>query len=158
MKKEVRLYNVLFPIWMFYFLPTFLWLLILPGNFIIDSLVLLAALAVFRCQAKPQVWKSSILKVWGFGFLADFIGAALVFALMLLLDKVAPGLNTFHIPGGQLIVLPGIALAGVLIYFLNQKFSFRKTGLTPEEIHRLSLALAVWTAPYTMLIPSEWIY
>ena len=55
-------------------------------------------------------------------------------------------------------MLPGIAVAGMLIYLLNRRFSFRRTALTAEQIHRLSLALAVFTAPYTMLIPSEWIY
>lgn len=49
-------------------------------------------------------------------------------------------------------------LAGVLIYFLNRKFAFRKTGLAPEQIHRLALSLAIFTAPYTMLIPISWIY
>jgi len=45
-KGQTKLYNVLFPIWMFYFLPTVVWLILLPGNFLIDSLVLLAAMKV----------------------------------------------------------------------------------------------------------------
>ena len=157
-KGQTKLYNVLFPIWMFYFLPTVVWLILLPGNFLIDSLVLLAAMKVFGIAGKLTIWKRSILKVWLFGFAADFAGGGVVFALMLLLERLAPRLNTFLIPGGQIIVLPGIALAGWLIYLLNKTFSFRGTGLAEGEIRRLSLSLALWTAPYTMLIPVEWIY
>lgn len=158
MKRDVKLYNLLFPVWMFYLLPTAVWLLILPGNFLIDSAVLFAAMAFFRLAGKKEVWKRSIVRVWGIGFLSDFLGAALTFGLMLLLDHACPALNTFLSPGGQLIVLPGIALAGALIYFLNRRFSFRATGLAGADIHRLCLALALFTAPYTMLWPVEWLY
>lgn len=154
MKREIKLYNVLFPIWMFYLLPTAAWLIILPGNFLIDSLVLLAAMAIFHYGNKKAVWKRSILRIWGIGFLSDLLGAALTFPLMLLFDSY----DTFLFPGGQLIVLPGIALAGVLIYALNKCISFKNCGLEPGQIRRLSLALAIFTAPYTMLWPVEWLY
>ena len=154
MKRDIRLYNVLFPIWMFYLLPTVMWLIILPGNFLIDSLVLLAAMAVFHYDNKKVVWKRSILRIWGIGFLSDLLGAALTFPLMLIFESF----DTFRFPGGQLIVLPGIALAGVLIYTLNKAISFKNCGLAPEQIRRLSLALAIFTAPYTMLWPVEWLY
>lgn len=157
-KRDVKLYNLLFPVWMFYFLPTVLWLLILPGNFLVDSAVLFAAMTVFHLAEKKEIWKRSILPVWVVGFLSDFAGAALTFGLMLLTDQFTPGWDTFLFPGGQLLVLPGIALAGVLIYFLNRRFSFRKTGLAAPDIHRLCLALALFTAPYTMLWPVEWLY
>ncbi|MGM9594343.1 MAG: hypothetical protein ACI3U8_08305 [Candidatus Onthomonas sp.] len=157
MKRELRLYNVLFPIWMLFLWPG-VWLILLPGNFLIDSLVLLLAMTTLGYAGRKAVWKSAILKVWGFGFAADLAGAVVTLGLMLLLDWLAPQWNTFLIPGGQLLVLPGIAAAGALIYFLNRCFSFRRTELTARQIHRLSLALAVFTAPYTMLIPSEWIY
>ena len=62
------------------------------------------------------------------------------------------------IPYGQLLVLPGIALAGVFIYLLNRHFPFGKCGLEAETIRKLSLALALFTAPYSMLWPIEWMY
>ena len=37
-KKEIRLYNVILPIWMLWIVPP-LWLIILPANFIIDFTV-----------------------------------------------------------------------------------------------------------------------
>ena len=43
MKRHIiRLYNLIFPIWIFWMVPSLLWLL-LPANFLWDSLVLLAA-------------------------------------------------------------------------------------------------------------------
>lgn len=157
MKRQLRLYNVLFPIWMLFLWPG-VCLILLPGNFLIDSLVLLLAMTALGYAGRKAVWKSAILKVWGVGFAADLVGAGITLGLMLLLDRLVPQWNTFLFPGGQLLVLPGIVIAGVLIYLLNRRFSFRRTALTAEQIHRLSLALAVFTAPYTMLIPSEWIY
>lgn len=157
MKRQLRLHNVLFPIWMLFLWPG-VWLILLPGNFLIDSLVLLLAMTVLGYAGRKAVWKSAILKVWGFGFAADLVGAGITLGLLLLLDWLVPQWNTFLIPGGQLLVLPGIAVAGALIYFLNQRFSFRRTELTGTQVHWLSLALAVFTAPYTMLIPSEWLY
>ena len=39
-KNNLRLYNILFPIWLFWLWPTVIWLVILPANFVIDTLVL----------------------------------------------------------------------------------------------------------------------
>lgn len=51
MKKEVRLYNVLFPIWLLWIFPQ-VWLVLLPGNLLIDCLVLTGALFVLKCRSK----------------------------------------------------------------------------------------------------------
>lgn len=153
MKKPVRLNNILFPIWLFWLLPTYVWLIILPANFVIDSLVLVITMNVFRLENKLSVWKHSILKVWIVGFVSDFIGAAAILGIMLVVDSVIPRFNTMLFPGTTLISLPGAVLAGVLIYFLNRRFSFTKCGLSAAQIQKLSLALAVFTAPYAMMIP-----
>ena len=50
-KGRVKLYNVLFPVWMLMMFPG-MWLIILPGNFIIDSLVLLITMK--RREAKSK--------------------------------------------------------------------------------------------------------
>ena len=156
MKRNVKLYNVMFPLWMFFLLPTVVWLIILPVNFAVDTLVMLLVLGRLGLQNRKQIWKQSILRIWLYGFLADFLGAALTMALLLLCDKYF--YVSMEIPYGQLLVLPGIALAGVFIYLLNRQFSFEKCGLDGETIRKLSLALAVFTAPYTMLWPIEWMY
>lgn len=154
MKKGLRLYNILFPIWFFWLFPTPLWLVLLAANFAIDSAVLLLAMKRQGLGDRLAVWKKSVWKVWAFGFLSDIAGAALIFGLYYLLEEL------FHVPwnlalfpGTTLLSLPGVALAGALIYFLNSRFSFSKCALDPERVRGLSLALAVFTAPYAMLIP-----
>lgn len=154
----IRLYNLMFPIWMMILFPTIFWIF-LPINFIVDSVVLAAALAVFHYEQKGKVWVRSILRVWVFGYLADVVGALLILGIFYILDGVlCVSVPLWRAPYEQLMTLPGIALAGVLIYFLNRRFSFRKTALDPEQIRRLSLALAIFTAPYTMLISTSFIY
>lgn len=154
MKNETRLYNVMFPIWFFWLLPTPLWLIILPANFVIDSLILYLAMRKCGLQGKLRIWKKSIWKIWGIGFLSDIIGAMLILGLYELFSEVLRvRWNLIFFPGTTLLSLPGVAVAGVLIYFLNKRFSFKKCGLDPAQVHRLSLALAVFTAPYAMLIP-----
>ena len=79
MKRQLRLYNVLFPIWMLFLWPG-VWLILLPGNFLIDSLVLLLAMTALGYAGRKAVWKSAILKVWGVGFAADLVGAGITLA------------------------------------------------------------------------------
>lgn len=149
MKKEVKLYNVIFPIFMLYVFPTYAWLFIILLNFIIDSLVVILAAKSRKLDWK-NVWKKSILNVVWIGFLCDFVGGALTWVLA---ATVFEGLNLFTWPDLIFLTLPGIALAGVLIYFVNKKFSFRKAKLEPEQVHHICLMLAIFTAPYTMMIP-----
>lgn len=89
MKKNDRLYNIFFPIWVLIFFPT-AWLVALPVNFIVDSAVVLIMLALFGREKErraaeqgqtladaPSLWKQwikCIFPVWGFGFLSDLIG------------------------------------------------------------------------------------
>ena len=154
MRQHIRLYNVLFPLWFFWLYPTKLWLLILPANFLLDSLVLYAAMRRRHIEARAALWKSSILRVWVFGFLSDICGAALILFLHFALGPVTWFWDAMDFYLAEaLLVLPGVALAGFLIYFFNQRYTFSSCGLPPEEIRRLSLVLAVFTAPYAMFIP-----
>jgi len=153
-KNDICLYNLVFPFWFLHLFPMPLWLIVLPANFAIDSLVLYCSARSQEIGSRLELWKQSILSVWGIGFLCDFIGAAVTFGLYLLLHEAPGMIDLITFPGTTLISIPGLILAGVLIYFLNKKFSFRKADLSPEQIHRLCLHLALWTAPYTMLIPA----
>lgn len=150
-KNDIRLYNVLFPIWFFFFFPQ-VWLIILPLNFVADSLVVYFSARRQQIGDRLKLWTRSILPVWIIGFASDFIGAGLIFVIYNITCMI-PGFNPILFPGTTLISLPGVALAGYAIYWLNRKFSFRKSGLTDVQIQKLCLHLALWTAPYTMLIP-----
>ncbi len=153
-KKDVRLYNLVFPFWFLYLFPMPLWLIVLPANFAIDSLVLYCSARSQEIGNRLELWKQSVLPVWGIGFLCDFIGAALTFALYLLLNEVPGMIDLITLPGTSLISIPGVILAGILIYWLNRVLSFRKCRLEKNQVHNLCLHLALWTAPYTMLIPA----
>lgn len=161
MKKQLRLYNVIFPIWMLILIPV-TWLVVLPANFIIDSLVVLLSLKIMGETGIFSVYKRIILKVWVLGFLADILGSALLFLSQLgyshtwyeyIQGPVAynPLDNVFSL----LYVLAAVAIAGAAIYFLNMRFSFRKTQLGHKKRRAVSLALAVITAPYLFLVPMQ---
>lgn len=168
--KKNRLYNVMFPLW-FLMLWPMAWLLVLPVNFGIDSAVLLLACACLKLGDKKRVWKASILKIWLFGFAADLLAGAL-----LLLATVFPNFlgqagdwwneqiagpitaNPFSSVWALLFVLLMVAFAGLIIYLLNRRFSFRKLDLPARTVHRLSLTLAIVTAPYVLLVPTVWMY
>ena len=152
-KHKVRLYNVLFPAWMFYLFPTGLWLIILPANFAIDSVVLWIAMRRLKIAGQRDIWKRSILRIWGIGFLSDILGALLTLGLFLLVDAAHLSWDIYLFPGTTLFAIPGVILAGILIYVLNKRYSFTNCALDNQQIHNLSLALAFFTAPYAMLIP-----
>lgn len=70
MKKEIKLYNMIFPLWSFYLFPIG-WIIILPANFILDSLVFVLALSLLKVPEKKEKYKKCILRIWGYGFLSD---------------------------------------------------------------------------------------
>lgn len=152
-KRSSRLYNVLFPMWMFYLLPTGLWLIILPANFMIDSLVLWLAMQRIGIVERKDVWKHSIIRIWGIGFLSDLLGAFLTLGLFLLVDAAHLSWDVYLYPGTTLLAVPGVVLSGLLIYLLDKRYAFAKSSLDEAHIQKLSLALAIFTAPYAMLIP-----
>ncbi len=157
-KRGVYLYNVLFPVFMLFLFFPQVWALVLPFNFAFDSLVLVLAMRHWHIAEKKTVWKKCILRVWGFGFAADLAGAALITVLMCLLDMGLHITAFYNSASEMLLALPGVALAGWLIYVFNKKWAFDKTSLDAVQKRRLALALAIFTAPYTMLIPTRLLY
>ncbi len=159
MKKnsDVKLYNILLPIWLLWLAPI-TWLVILPGNFIIDLLVIVVTMKALRLEHVKENAKKSILYVWIFGFLADFIGVA----AMLIGSMVEPSggvvFNPFESILSFLWVTGCVILSGVCIYFFNKKICLRKTELSDVEKKKLALSLAVFTAPYLFYLPSTLLY
>lgn len=157
-RKSYRLNNVMFPVYMLFLLLPQVWAIVLPFNFAFDSLVLVLAVRHYRYGAAKEIWKKSILRVWGFGFLADLLGAAFITALVFAMEAWF-GVNVFFNSGTEMVmVLPGVLLAGWLIYVFDKKWAFGKTALDAAQRRKLALALAIFTAPYTMLIPTRLLY
>ena len=146
--KQVRLYNVLFPFWMLMLFPI-TWLVVLPGNFLVDSLVLLISLRVLKIADRKLWYKQNILKIFTFGMLSDLVGAAY---MLLMLSKFDIGYM-----GDELyLTLPAILIAAALIFLNNYYITFRKVE-KPLRL-KLGLTFAIVTAPYTFLVPSSWLY
>lgn len=156
--KNYKLYNVMFPIWMLILFPA-TWLAVIPANFIIDSLVLILASRFLIKKPVKEIWKKSILKIFIFGFLSDFVGAGFLTAGLFIssyfekstvFEEACNGAASF---GGFLVLLFAVALSAVCIYFADLKIAFRKLEIEISEKKKLALALAVLTAPYTFFIP-----
>ena len=148
-KRDVKLYNVLFPLWMILLFPQ-LWLIVLPGNFLIDSLVFMISMLALKMESKKQYYKKYILKIYLFGMLADLIGAGYMLLMVF----------QFHIGGplydAPIITVPALLISAVLIFVANYFVTFRPL----ERALKIKLALifAIVTAPYTFLIPSNLLY
>ena len=172
MKKDVRLYNVFFPIWLLLLFYPLYWLLVLPVNFLVDLLVIVVALRVLHAEDIKRKTKGSILKVWGLGFFADIIGGVLMFSTQfagMALDRFAPDtagrwwhenmtnavmFEPFSTLPAFLWVLLCVAVSGLLIYLFNIKLGLKKAITDPVERRKAALALAIFTAPYTFFIPT----
>ena len=146
MVTGMKLHALLYPAWAILFVPSAAWLILLR-IFLTGGLVLALALRHYDIPNKAQIWKRSILRVWLFAFLAHCLGAMLAFGLYAFLMPVG-------FPWEQLTMLPGAAFAGMMLYLFYSCGSFRRCELTQEQVHKLSLALALFTAPYTMLLPT----
>ncbi len=146
--KNIKLYNVIFPVWLLLIVPT-VWLIVLPGNFLIDSALLIGAMYALKMQDKKIFYKKTIWKAYLFGLLADVIGSAFLFVTVMLLDLSTTGDDLY-------LTIPAVIISGVCIFLFDYFVSF-KNSEKPVRL-RLALTFAVVTAPYTFLIPTTWIY
>ena len=146
-KNDIKLYNVLFPFWMILLFPQ-IWLIVLPGNFIIDSIVLIISMILLKIADKKQWYKRHIIKIYLFGMLSDIIGAGYMLLLMTVFDVGRRDDELY-------LTAPALVISSVLIFILNYFITFKKL----DKLLRLKLSIifALVTAPYTFLIPSSWL-
>lgn len=161
MNKNVKLYNLIFPMYMLWVVPPVIFISAIL-NFIIDSAVVLITEKVLKMENIFSKYKKVILKVWGFGFLADFIGAFFLFGISALFDglNIPIKYNIDYNPFGNiyalLITILGILISGVLIFIFNKKICFKKLDITEKQKFILSLVMAIVTSPYLFLVPVTW--
>ena len=164
MRNKNRLYNVAFPVWLLIIFPVS-WLLIIPANFIIDSLVLLLSLWILKIDRKKEFYKRTILWIFLFGFVSDLIGSG----FLLLSQFIFKDGRGYEFIGGPvaenpfdniyslLYVALAVVISGVLIYVFNRFISFRI--VLDKRIKRITaLILAILTTPYMFLIPTSTFY
>lgn len=159
-----KLFNVIFPLWFLLMFPT-TWILVLPANYIIDSLVFLCALKLLDVINIKEIYKKCILKIWIGGFLADIVGSAILFTTQFFpSDGIFGSItesaisNPFSNMLGFLFVTLAFLISALLIYFINYKFTLKKIDLDNKLKVKISVILAVFTAPYFFFYPSNAMY
>ncbi len=167
MESKNRLYNLILPVWMLWIFPPFIFL-VLGANFVVDSVVLLLMLCVLKTGTIWKNYRECIWKVWGFGFLADAIGAAFLFVISEIFYLIGINNEAFsylndirwnieYDPYSNiyafLLTVLAIAISLISIYLFNLKISFRKLDVSLIQRKKLALALAALTAPYLFLWP-----
>lgn len=167
--KEIKLYNVLFPVWLILFFPPVIFITLF-GNFIIDSLVVIAVFALFRMKTYQldfrSFYKKSIVKVWLLGFAADLAGAVVMFVTGISGDslglphEITSGVNydPFSHPGALAIVIFAMLLSGFLVYVFNYYITFARLIENERLRFKTAMTIAVITVPWTFLVPSKWFY
>lgn len=169
--NEIRLYNVIFPIWMLWIIPP-TWLVILPANLLIDFLVLYFTMKHLGLAEPKLNAKSVLFKSWICGFAADIIGTiGMFFALYVDFSDGsdmeywwsenmvrAVGGNPFSSIFGFLWVTICVLIACVMIFLLNYKWCLRKLDIDKIQRKKIALSMAVFTAPVLFYLPTEWLY
>ena len=150
-KKGVKLYNILFPLWLMLLFPH-AWLIVLPGNFAIDSAVLLITLLILKSNEKKRWYKKYILLIFTFGLLADILGAGLLYLAAYLTSIWDLGVAM----DSPILTIPAMLVSAGLIFLFNYFITFRKEDKKMRLI--MSLVFAIVTAPYTFLVPTSWLY
>lgn len=161
MNRKARCYSFIFPFWLLILKPSWLWISLLPLNIAWDGLVLLLSLKLLRLSGVRMTWKKAILKVCLLGFLIDCAAAA----LLLFSHQEWNGwwkeyiaqpmaLNPYDNWYALFYTIAVILCAGLLIYFLNRHITFRRIDLESFKKRIVYLLLAVFTAPYFLLIPA----
>ena len=167
-KKEVKLYNILLPIWILIFWPSWLWLILIPANYLIDRLVLrwsLGAMPDKGTFCRKHTWKICIA-----GFFSDLCGALVLLSVYViatlmgetspvppLIDKIEQGVAADPFNSIAAFLTVAVAVAGLVIYLVDRKI-LTKAGLDAEQARRSALQLAVITAPYLYFFPSKFLY
>ena len=161
--KQVRLYNVIFPLWLLIMfpVPALATLLCVLGNGLIDGLVLYFGAKRQGVQMGKKRFIFTWLKVFVTGWTMDFLVAlALVLISIVLPYELASAIqfDAFSHWGAFVIVTCATALTGCLIYLVNLKLSFRKLDASIKQKKKMALYMAVWTAPYLFYLPTIWFY
>ncbi|MBP0969123.1 MAG: hypothetical protein J5744_03155 [Oscillospiraceae bacterium] len=163
--KSVRLYNVLFPIFILVSIPSPLWLILIPLNYLWDRFILsrsLKDLDDLELLCSKTSWKICLA-----GFLSDIAGGAFLFLVMILSDKLFPdfsdrigyglSMDPFYNIESFLTTFSAVVLSALLIYIAD-KTILKKAGLDLQSASRAARDLALFTAPWLFFIPSRWIY
>ena len=172
--KQLKLYNLVFPTFILTVLSPLLLMLTLVGNFVFDSLVIIIiSLFIFK-KVNKYFYRETVFLCWFFGLVADFFGVIYLSVMGLLFSgdnyqgtenvwrMITSGIHDatsfshFDSLWGVLFIVSGIIVAAVLIFVFNYFITFKRQKISRVQRIAASIAVAVFTAPYTFLLPKEW--
>ena len=164
MKSQVRLYNIIFPIWLLILFPQ-TWIVVIPANLIIDFLVLYLSLRSVSPEVRKQTVRHSLWRVYLCGFASDIL-AALPMLLAMMADfgewwirnVQITVFNPFATVYSFLWAAGCVVIGGVLIYLFNRHLCLNHCGLSDRQKHKTALMMAIFTAPYLFLFPTMLLY
>ena len=169
-RNQTRLYNIMLPLWLLLLWPSPLWLVLIPVNYLLDRIVLRWSLGDMPDKGlfcRNHTWKICLA-----GFVSDLAGIAILFAVTFLSGmayggnkageflenlEYGVGFNPFSSIPAFLIVVIAIAVSGLCIYLID-KAILTKAGLDDGLAKSAALKLAIITAPYLYLFPSDLMY
>ena len=175
-KKQVKLYNIILPFWLILWFPSWIWLVIIPLNYIVDRLVFTIASKKQKPELDQKFFRKHTWKLYLIGFGSDFAGVSLLLLpniIELIFDTKEGGMldtdsyykfsnalnyNCFMHPVALLITIAAIAISGLLIYIFDRAVIFKTGAFTKEQAKKIALFLALFTAPYLYLLPMQLFY
>ena len=164
-KGETVLYNLIFPVFLMVWIPSFLWILLIPANYLWDRFIFTFAMKrenVYGYQTKARDYTGWLCLA---GFAADFLCSAMLLGLCLFVSSqpydswvfrhlnVSLGWNPPADMWGFAIMLVIVWISGCFVALFD-KWILRKTGdFSEEECTKIALTMGILTAPYLMLLP-----
>lgn len=172
MKKDKKLYNMIFPPYIeFLFTP----LVFIPiiGNFIIDGLLMLVITFILFKRFHKDFYIRTVFIAYGLGIAADFVGLIFCFipelaggVYLLLSDYHFHHFDSyffahFFLFNQSLFIVIGFVVAIICLFFYHFFLTFgvinRRYRIKRWQRIVFSAMLAVFTAPITYFVPYEWI-
>ncbi len=149
------------PIWFMLSSPA-LWLIVLPFDFLMSTLMLWISNKFFRAADFRELFRKSILKVWLVCFVGQMVGSMLLFISQgyfgewwyeYITTPVAmnPLDNTYSL----VFTILCIAGSGVFVFLLDRSFSFRYVSAAADAKRKVALGLALLTLPMVYFLPSR---
>ena len=149
MKKDYKLYNLIFPTYILLYLSLPALAISIVGNFIIDSvLIIIISLLIYR-KVDKKFYLHSVFVAFFIGFISDFFCAL----LCLFFDFRVSGQYEM-----QRYVVYGVIFSAFLIFIFNYFITFSRFGFNKTQQVLSALSFAVITAPYTFFLPNDIFY
>lgn len=148
-----RLNNVIFPVWfVLVLIPPFIFLFML-GNLFIDSLVITIVMLVCKCRIGFSKYLCILFSAFVVGYVSDFIGVSIIYFFANKIYSIDiynsfANINTF-----MFFVFATIVVS-LLIMIINYTI-ITKISNNEKISFKISLALAIFTAPWMFFIPYD---